>query len=776
MDTIKVIESQQSFAKSVYLDFMSKRFGITQTSITDLQSSISQKYLCDWQNAKKDVPGILEVTYDTFTPTDTSDPCGDVNAPTWCILCADGSCSDQECLIVSVVDSLGNPIKDFEIYIDGTNSGFTNEDGEFLYTFENASVDTKHTIQVCYCFETVGGCRQQKITIIVEADESAEECKVLTPCIDIKKKIIDELLTQVQVFFNDVLKYTQQCSIDLKFTLKNQDGDLIDATFNGYDIVVTQPVVADATVKNSDISYTASVASGATLILPDEDITVNGASFLTKPSVKNQDIILQDQNAVVITPTTISNNKLVITKEDASVNNSDSSYTASVASGGTLALPDITVSNSDDSYSVTSPSVINVEVPDEAITVNSAAFITKPSKKDQDILLKDVSGTTITPVSLSGNTITILDAVVDTGWSRPTEWIALPAVETKTLYGLYLVFENSPNTLSVLAKGAGDMEIDWENDGTVVTSTGSIQSYTYDYATLGGAISVYTEDGSNRNYKQVIFKMKHIANFTNGTYTRLDSNNGINDNGSNQFADINADFSGISTRFHLSKDKKQPYLRMLKVTDVGTDFRFWYGQQDLDLKVFDVPNPFEPEYLSFNRTTIAHGLNDLNPIGTACLTDFKCVSVNNIGGSKDLDGGSFGFCNNINSTESTSLCHNADINILGTVTLTDTNFQRAFQNCTTKKLIFASLPSQPTNMASNGGCFLGMVNLEEMIVPGLQNGFTIANSNMGATALDAMFTSLGTANGTQTITITGNPGAATATTSIATAKGFTIVI
>ena len=159
-----------------------------------------------------------------------------------------------------------------------------------------------------------------------------------------------------------------------------------------------------------------------------------------------------------------------------------------------------------------------------------------------------------------------------------------------------------------------------------------------------------------------------------------------------------------------------------------------------------------------------------------CLTNFKCVSVNNIGGIEDLGSGSYGFCNNINSTESTNFCFNVDINILGTVTLTDTNFQRAFQNCTTKKLIFASLPSQPTNMTANGGCFIGMVNLEEMIVPGLQNGFTISGSNMGATALDAMFTSLGTANGTQTITITGNPGAATCTTSIATAKGFTVVI
>ena len=49
MDTIKTIESQQTFEKSVYLDFMSKRFGITQKGITDLSSAIVQKYLCDWQ-------------------------------------------------------------------------------------------------------------------------------------------------------------------------------------------------------------------------------------------------------------------------------------------------------------------------------------------------------------------------------------------------------------------------------------------------------------------------------------------------------------------------------------------------------------------------------------------------------------------------------------------------------------------------------------------------------------------------------------------------------
>ena len=69
-----------------------------------------------------------------------------------------------------------------------------------------------------------------------------------------------------------------------------------------------------------------------------------------------------------------------------------------------------------------------------------------------------------------------------------------------------------------------------------------------------------------------------------------------------------------------------------------------------------------------------------------------------------------------------------------------------------------------------------MYNLKELILPSFRVGFSIANSNMDADALDAMFTSLGTANGAQTITITGNPGAATCDTTIATGKGFTIVV
>jgi hypothetical protein len=117
--------------------------------------------------------------------------------------------------------------------------------------------------------------------------------------------------SQVQVYFNDVLRYTQACNVDLELILKNQDGDLInDATFTGYEIVVTQG--GDARVSNSDDSYDVNVASGGDLELPDDNITLNGGAFLTKPSVKDQDIELVDTSDTPITPDSVVGNKIVV--------------------------------------------------------------------------------------------------------------------------------------------------------------------------------------------------------------------------------------------------------------------------------------------------------------------------------------------------------------------------------------------------------------------------------------------------------------------------------
>jgi len=72
-----------------------------------------------------------------------------------------------------------------------------------------------------------------------------------------------------------------------------------------------------------------------------------------------------------------------------------------------------------------------------------------------------------------------------------------------------------------------------------------------------------------------------------------------------------------------------------------------------------------------------------------------------------------------------------------------------------------------TNMFSN--CF----NLKKLILGGFNQTFTIAGCSLGATELDALYTSLGTVTG-KTITVTGNPGTTGDNPSIATAKGWTV--
>lgn len=77
-------------------------------------------------------------------------------------------------------------------------------------------------------------------------------------------------------------------------------------------VIPPPPVCANATVTNSDGSFTYEIASGATYILPDINLTVNGAGFLSIPSVKDQNIILKSTLGDIITPAQVTNNEIII--------------------------------------------------------------------------------------------------------------------------------------------------------------------------------------------------------------------------------------------------------------------------------------------------------------------------------------------------------------------------------------------------------------------------------------------------------------------------------
>jgi hypothetical protein len=216
--------------------------------------------------------------------------------------------------------------------------------------------------------------------------------------------------SQVQVYFNDVLRYTQACNVDLELILKNQDGDLInDATFTGYEIVVTQGG-GQVTININGVLWDV-IDAGET-----ENIIVRQSSGSTQVGSKQGQyyriadsvITLEDALGTVIGAINVkAEDPETIVAPSARVSNSDDSYDVNVVSGGDLELPDINVSNSDDSYSVTYPSVQDVELPDENITLNGGAFLTKPSVKDQDIELVDTADAPITPDSVVGNKIVV---------------------------------------------------------------------------------------------------------------------------------------------------------------------------------------------------------------------------------------------------------------------------------------------------------------------------------------------------------------------------------
>lgn len=104
-----------------------------------------------------------------------------------------------------------------------------------------------------------------------------------------------------------------------------------------------------------------------------------------------------------------------------------------------------------------------------------------------------------------------------------------------------------------------------------------------------------------------------------------------------------------------------------------------------------------------------------------------------------------------------------------------TNMSYMFYGCSSLVEVELTDCSKVTNTNTMFGTTVAQAtSLERLILPSMTRGFTLRGTNMGASALNDFFHSLGTASGSQTINITGAPGAAECDKSIATTKGWTI--
>ena len=172
---------------------------------------------------------------------------------------------------------------------------------------------------------------------------------------------------------------------------------------------------------------------------------------------------------------------------------------------------------------------------------------------------------------------------------------------------------------------------------------------------------------------------------------------------------------------------------------------------------------------SFNTSNVGFRmLRQFEWVGACSISDFTsmfngCTSLTSIPALNTAAG--MNFSSMFNSCYSLT-------SIPALNTAAGTSFAYMFNNCT-------SLTSIPALNTAAGTSFTYMFNnctsLTSVELTGCKYSVSVASCLLSGTALDTLYTSLGTAAASQSITVTGNYGTPTDTPSIATAKGWTVV-
>jgi hypothetical protein len=364
----------------------------------------------------------------------------------------------------------------------------------------------------------------------------------------------------------------------------------------------------------------------------------------------------------------------------------------------------------------------------------------------------------VTPdsVTVVGNVVTAQVPAASTGWTRNPDWLPLPEITASDnrFVGLFLVFEGEYNQTTVLLTSAA-ANVDW-GDGTSVVSNGAVQTKVYDYATISSPVKQYYD---GRNYKQVIVDVTATGVGTL-SITIFDANSTVNSGGANNFVDIALSLPN-SSNMRLSVFRRMAILERIRLLNIGTS-PVPVLMNSVMLSVFEI-----------GATTNTTAQSLFNSSGCVDLSGGLIANWSNIAQLLDTsDVRFFGASSFPNATSMAFFANGADNLISVSIDApSNTSLSNAFNTALNLRSIILSGCG---NVNNTGNAFLNCISLSKLILNGMRWGFSIAQCNLTAQALNDLFDSLGTASGSQTIIVTGNPGAATCDTTIATAKGFTV--
>jgi hypothetical protein len=373
-------------------------------------------------------------------------------------------------------------------------------------------------------------------------------------------------------------------------------------------------------------------------------------------------------------------------------------------------------------------------------------------------------------------------------WVRPADWLPIPRIVTgeEVFYSVFAIYNVTLGNF-VAFSFTGNYTVDW-GDGSAIENitSGVVAQHQYDWANVGNVTS--------EGFRQALIKVTPQSG-QNLTAINLQKNHST----------IGA--SKVSQHLDI----------VMSIPNVGGVLNFYNGtivnricERVWIKQMGNVTSFFAMFYIAFPKLQSAlfpdtSSVTDMNQMFVGCVS-LKTIELFNTQNVTNVSG-MFNGCSslievplfNLQNATSTSFMFNGCKNLktvplfnLISVTTTDQMFNGCYSLVTVPELntslitntyaMFYQCPGL-TNLSLNLSSttnsslfFNSSTSLQKFTATGLKRGMSLLNCQMSATELNNFFTSLGTASGAQTIVVTGNHGASTCNTSIATAKGFTVTI
>lgn len=442
----------------------------------------------------------------------------------------------------------------------------------------------------------------------------------------------------------------------------------------------------------------------------------------------------------------------------------------------------------------------------------------------------NINGTTVVNDTLTDVNLTLVDQngddvpfaqtgtelEINTEWQRPLGWLPIPTINTgeEVIYILCRVDNDSATEANRLAfTVAGNYTVDWGDGSPLENVLSGVTAYKqFSWASVGNDFNGYRQalikvtPQAGQNITSVSFNVINISGSTIRNSTNVLDIVANIPNVSGNIANVFGNLNQLLFRC------ERVWLKQIGIL-TGLNATFSYMPNLKSLPVFDTS-----QVVDFTSTLFCCGLRTFNGFSIASnvtsFTNFAYFSglehtdininlttscgFNNLAGSSGIKKfGNIATTSGVAGTYAGLFSNDSRLEEVGNISIPTTSFSTWFSNCYT--LIRHGIISNSvavTTMANmyvncfqmieteltvpsvtvTTSAFQNTGNFTKIILNGLKVGISIAGNKLSATALNDLFTSLGTASGSQTITITGNPGAATCNPSIATSKGFTVVI